>query len=295
MKNARERLIHLHHCRGVSWKGIATLLKYDPSLDSLYSLSHNFVESLLTLSKPSAQIFLKDLHSIEIQSMLKQYNEQNIHLITIFDQTYPNHLKQIFDPPWVLYAKGDLSILHEKKQLSVVGTRLPSAYGYHCMEKLIVPLIEKQWCIVSGMAEGIDTSAHQIAIDNGGKTIAIIGSGFNYIYPKSNLKLVDMIIQKHLLLSEYPPNTKPQRWHFPMRNRIISGMTKGTIVVEAKDRSGSLITADQALQQGREVFAVPGSILSNTSTGTNKLIQQGAKLVLSHIDILEELEEVYYV
>ncbi len=295
MKNARDRLIHLHHCRGVSWKGIAALLKYDPSLDSIYSLSHKTLESLLTITKSTAQIFLKDLHSIEIQSMLKQYNEQNIHLITIFDQDYPNQLKQIFDPPWVLYAKGDLAILHEKKQLSVVGTRLPTTYGYNCMEKLIIPLIEKEWCIISGMAEGIDTRAHQLAINNKGKTIAIIGSGFNYIYPKSNLKLVDMLIQEHLILSEYPPNTKPQRWHFPMRNRIISGMSRGTIVVEAKDRSGSLITADQALQQGREVFAVPGSILSNTSTGTNKLIQQGAKLVLSHIDILEELEEVYYV
>jgi DNA processing protein len=292
MSNTRERLIHLHHCRGVSWKVIAGILKIDPSLNSLYTLSPNFLEPLLNIPKSTIQIFLNDLHSIEIQSMLKQYKEQNIHLITIFDQSYPTLLKQIFDPPWVLYAMGDLSIVHERKQVSVVGTRMPTMYGYQVMDSLIPPLIEDNWSIVSGMAEGIDTRAHQIAIDKGGRTIAVLGSGFNFIYPKSNRKLVEIIKSEHLLLSEYPPHTKPQRWYFPMRNRIISGLTKGTIVVEAKDKSGSLITADQALHQGRDVFAVPGSIHSTSSVGTNKLIQQGAKLVLSHMDILEELEFV---
>lgn len=289
MNTIREHLIHLHHCRGVGWKSIHRLLQYDPTLSSIYHLSPKKLETLLEISKTSLLNLVNDLHSTKIQSMLKQYYEKNIHVITIFDDAYPALLKQIFDPPWVLYAKGDISLLNTKKLISVVGTRLATEYGFKSLQKLIPPLIENEWCVVSGLAEGIDTIAHKLTIANGGKTIAVIGSGFYHIYPKSNQQLVECVEIDHLLLSEYPPTTKPQRWHFPMRNRIISGLSAGTIVIEAKERSGSLITADQALQQGREVFAVPGSILDEKCTGTNRLIQQGAKLVISHEDIFEEL------
>lgn len=285
----RERLLHLHHCSGIGWKSIYRILQFDPTLSSIYNLSSKTFEKILSIPEKSASLLLKDLHSHNFQSMLKQYREKNIHCITIIDDDYPENLTHIYDPPWVLYAAGNLPLLTNRKMLSVVGSRTPTQYGYRTMEKLLVPLIKEQWVIVSGLARGIDTQAHQLSIDYKSHTIAIIAGGFYNIYPKENLQLAKMIMKNHLLLSEYPPHIFPQKWQFPVRNRIISGLSLGTLIIEAQERSGSLITADQALQQGREVFAVPGSIFDPNSTGTNKLIQAGAKLVLSSEDILSEL------
>ncbi|MFT4413550.1 DNA-processing protein DprA [Fredinandcohnia humi] len=290
MELFREKLIHLHHCRGIGWKSIYQILQHDPTLSSIYNLPSQFFEKYLTLPKTQIKIFLKDLHSLSIQSMLKQYSANNVGVVTILDDNYPILLKNIFDPPWVLYTAGDLTIVNDEKLLSVVGSRTPSNTSYKSMEKLLVPLVKNNWVLVSGLARGIDTMAHQLAISSGGKTAAVIAGGFNHIYPRENIELATTIRRKHILISEYPPQTKPEKWQFPMRNRIISGLTKGTIVIEAKERSGSLITADQAVQQGREVFAVPGSILDVSSRGTNKLIQAGAKLVLTSEDILSEIQ-----
>ncbi|MFS0865118.1 DNA-processing protein DprA [Fredinandcohnia sp. 179-A 10B2 NHS] len=289
MDHTREKLIHLHHCRGIGWKSILRLLQLDPTLSTINKYPSNFFEKYLSLSKYQVEIFLKDLHSVSIQSMLKKYSATNIKVITVFDEEYPIQLKQVFDPPWVIYATGNPQILHNEKLLSVVGSRIPSDKSFKSMEKLLVPLIKENWSIVSGLARGIDTMAHQLAISNGGKTVAVIAGGLNHVYPRENKELALNIQKNHILISEYPPNMRPEKWQFPMRNRIISGLSKGTLVIEAKEKSGSLITADQALQQGREVFAVPGSILEETSRGTNKLIQSGAKLVLSSEDILSEI------
>ncbi|MCH1623796.1 DNA-processing protein DprA [Fredinandcohnia quinoae] len=292
MEKLREKLIHLHHCRGIGWKSIYCLLKVDPILSSIYNYSSRFYEKILPISKTQLKLFLNDLHSESFQSMLKQYNMNNIQTITILDDHYPYRLKQIYDPPWVLYYLGNPAILNENKIISVVGSRTPTSYGYHSMEKVLTPLIRKKWVVSSGLAKGIDTRAHQLAIHNRGKTIAVIAGGLYHIYPPENRELAGVIKEHHLLISEYPPYMKPEKWQFPMRNRIISGLAAGTIVIEAKDRSGSLITADQAIQQGREVFAIPGSIFEESSIGTNKLIQSGAKLVLSSEDILAEFEYV---
>ncbi|MBD8068312.1 DNA-processing protein DprA [Bacillus sp. PS06] len=284
----KERLVQIHHCN-IGWKSILKLLQIDPNLSSIYHLTVSDVENLLQINTNNARKFINDLQSIKNQSMLNHYKAKKIDILTIFDETYPEPLKQIYDPPWVIYLSGDLSILNEQRKLSVVGTRNPSNYGYGSMEKVIVPLIQNNWTIVSGLAIGIDTRAHELAIAHKGKTIAVIAGGFQHIYPKSNKLLAHKISQDQLLLSEYPPHTEPKRWHFPMRNRIISGLSLGTLVIEAKSISGSLITANLALQQGREVFAVPGAINLPTSSGCNHLIQAGAKLVMTSEDISSEI------
>lgn len=292
MDKIREKLIHLHHCRGIGWKSIFRILQQDPTLSSIYNNPSSFYQKILPLQKNQLNIFLKDLHSLSIQSMLKQYRNNNVGIITIFDQEYPSLLKQIYDPPWVLYTSGDKALLNSEKLLSVVGSRTPSTTSMKSMTKVLVPLVKEDWVLVSGLARGIDTMAHQLAINHNGKTIAVIAGGLHHIYPRENKELATTITQNHILISEYPPSTRPEKWQFPMRNRIISGLTKGTLVVEAKERSGSLITADQALNQGREVFAFPGSILELSCVGTNKLIQSGAKLVLSCDDILSEIHTI---
>ncbi len=223
------------------------------------------------------------------------YKQQNIHLVTIFDEQYPESLREIYDPPFVLYIKGQLDLLQNTKSLSVVGTRDPSSNGLKSLKKIIEPLVYRGWMIVSGLAYGIDINAHQLTLACGGKTIAVLGNGFDHIYPREHASIASLIGENHILLSEYPPETKPAKWQFPMRNRIISGLSRGTIIIEAREKSGSLITGDQALQQGREVFAVPGSILEPRAAGTHRLIQQGAKLTTNVEDIIEELSNISHV
>lgn len=285
--NRRERLIHIHACRGISWLMVKKFIAFDPSLKQIYKLSRNDFKSIFTMKESAIDLFMKDLHCERTIFHLIAHN--NIGTLTIFDHNYPYLLKQTYDPPWVLYYKGDLSILNIENKISVVGSRNPSNNGILSLNKIVTPLITKGWVIVSGLAVGIDGRAHSLAINHHGKTISVLGSGFNFIYPQCHQKLASIISEHHLLLSEYPPNEKPQKWNFPMRNRIISGLTKGTIIIEARKKSGSLITADLALQQGREVFAVPGSILDERNEGTHTLIQQGAKLTNSCDDVLNEL------
>lgn len=289
METVKERLIHLHHCRGVTPKILWKILKADPSLATIYRLHPSNLQAAMGISDSLLPFFLKDFQNEKLSHAIKMYPYRNIETLTIFDREYPAQLREIFDPPPVLYAKGNLDLLSCDKVLSVVGARKPSEYGLHALNKVLPPLIDSGWLIISGLAAGIDAASHWLAVERMGKTIAVLGSGFDYIYPKENLHLAEVLAKNHLLLSEYPPSAKPQKWHFPMRNRIISGLAFGTLVVEAKRRSGSLITADQALSQGREVFAVPGPITSFTSEGTNHLIQQGAKLVMNHTDIIEEI------
>ncbi|MCY8231868.1 DNA-processing protein DprA [Priestia endophytica] len=284
----REKLILLSHCRRVGWKSILKLLQYDSSLSFLREASPALLQTILQLPSSSTEIVYKDLQTIPIQDILKKYSAQNIRCITITDPEYPALLKNIYDPPWVLYTKGDYRLLNNKS-VSIVGTRTPTSYGIKATKALCKPLVEEGWTIVSGLAKGVDALAHKEAILHGGKTVAVLGSGFYNIYPKENCYLASDIANNHLLLSEYNPFIKPHRAHFPLRNRIISGLSFGTIVIQAKERSGSFITADQALSQGREVFAVPGSIFEECSKGTNKLIQLGAKLVCSAKDVTSEI------
>jgi len=208
-------------------------------------------------------------------------------IVTCQDKDYPENLKNIPDPAIVLYCLGEIK-KSDSLSLGVVGSRRASFYGLKNAEKFAFELGEKGFTIVSGMARGIDTYAHRGALKSGGRTIACLGSGFNNIYPEENKELVQDISKSGCVISEFPVNAPPLKENFPRRNRIISGLSLGLLVVEAARNSGALITADFALEQNRDVFALPGNIDSSLSYGTNSLIKQGAKLVSSVDDILEE-------
>lgn len=214
--------------------------------------------------------------------------KHRINVLTIWDQRYPNLLKKTADPPLVLFYKGELP---EKMPpcLAVVGTRSPTQYGKTITEKLVADLVHNGITIVSGLARGIDTIAHQAALNHGGKTIAVLGCGLDYVYPPENRKIYQSIAEEGILFSEYFIGTGPDAVNFPRRNRIISGISLGVLIVEAGDKSGALITANYALDQNREVFAVPGLINNPKSSGPHRLIQQGAKLVHTVQDIFDEI------
>ena len=205
---------------------------------------------------------------------------------SILDDIYPTTLKQIYNPPVLLFYQGDLELL-EKSKLAVVGTRNASENGIQSVQKIIKEL-NNRFVIVSGMARGIDTVAHIASLKNGGQTIAVIGTGLDKVYPKENKELQHYIGKHQLVLTEYEPNAQPLKYHFPERNRIIAGLAEGLVVCEAKIRSGSLITCERALEEGREVYAIPGSIVDGKSDGCHHLIQEGAKCITSGLDILSD-------
>ena len=221
---------------------------------------------------------------------IKEYDEQllsmGIEYTTIEDVHYPSLLKQIHDPPFILFYKGILK--KHTLNIAIVGSRICSNYGKEVTKYLASKLAEEGVNVVSGMARGIDSHAHLGTLATGGYTTAVLGSGLDVIYPPENKGMFNKIIQDGLVISEFPPGMPPEAANFPARNRIISGLSQGVIVVEAAIKSGSLITADFALEQGRDVFAVPGNITSKNSKGTNNLIKQGAKIVTDVDSVLEE-------
>lgn len=249
------------------------------------------------LESRALQAVLWKKSSLNPDREMEKIIRENIWMLTAEEPEFPEHLKEISQPPFVIYGRGKIDLLKDissggKVSLGVVGTRKPTAYGLESCEFLVRDLVSAGLVITSGLATGIDTKAHETAILNKGKTIAILGSGLNTssIFPPENQGLAKKIADSEgLVISEYSPGTPAVREHFPQRNRLISGLSRGTLVVEAREKSGALITAGCALEQNREVFAVPGSVFSLSSVGPNKLIQQGAKLVFSAKDILEEL------
>ena len=212
---------------------------------------------------------------------------KGVKIITIDDDLYPYNLKQIEDCPPVLYALGDVSLLQNDNALAVVGSRNASFAATKMAKKISEEVSKNDVVIVSGMARGIDASSHEGALIVNGKTIAVLGTGVDVVYPKENQKLYDSLVRNGLVLSEYPLGTAPQASNFPRRNRIVSGLSKGVLVIEASIQSGSLITAHQALEQGRDVYAIPGSPLDARTSGCNKLLKEGAILVESSKDILD--------
>jgi DNA processing protein len=224
-----------------------------------------------------------------LEKELKEAGKQKVKIITFTDAGYPENLKQIYDPPIVLYVKGTFQA-EDSRAIAVVGSRRASYYGLSCAEKFASDLSRRGFTVVSGMARGIDTYAHQGALKAGGRTIAVMGSGFNQIYPPENKDLAGAIARACAVVSEFPMDEMPLPQNFPRRNRVISGLSLGVLIVEAARNSGALITADFALEQGREVFALPGKVDSRHSFGTNGLIKQGAKLVSCAQDIVEEFD-----
>ena len=241
------------------------------------------------LDNRTAQLTANRRPTIDPESELRRLADSNVRAITWRDVEYPPRLKEIHSPPWVLYIRGEL-LPEDERSVAVVGTRKATAYGRESAYQLSYDMARAGVTIVSGLARGIDSVAHRAALEAGQRTIAVLGSGVDVIYPREHTSLADQVVQNGALISEHPPGTRPSAQNFPRRNRIMSGMTLGTVVVEADEHSGALITASHALEQNREVFAVPGSILSPSSRGTNRLIMNSAaKLVSDYKDVLEEL------
>ncbi|MDR3563819.1 MAG: DNA-processing protein DprA [Negativicutes bacterium] len=229
---------------------------------------------------------LTQREKIDIHKCAEDWTQKGIHVLSLADGEYPSLLAKTCDPPTVLYYKGRLPAL--QPLIAIVGARRSSAYGQNAAGMLAAELADAGVGIVSGAARGIDTAAHKGTLKQDGYTIAVLGCGVDICYPPENAILLADIAEKGLVLSEYAPGTAPLPKFFPIRNRIISGLALGVVVVEAAEKSGSLITADFALEEGREVFAVPGSIFSAASKGTHRLLKQGAKPVETAADILEE-------
>jgi DNA processing protein len=263
------------------------LLEHFKSPYNIWKAKENELKELTFLT--GSDVY--NLMNVQIRKQVKKHLENiyknNIKILTINDELYPSYLKNIYDPPVVLYVKG--SFKRNEKYLAVVGSRKATSYGLSMAQTISKELSNYGITVVSGMARGVDSYAHKGVVDAGGRTIAVLGCGLDIVYPYENKKLMESIIENGACVSEYLPGTAPLANNFPARNRIISGISLGVIVIEAGERSGSLITADFALEQGREVFALPGNVCSLKSAGTNKLIKEGAKIVTSIEDILEEI------
>ena len=225
---------------------------------------------------------------INLDAQIEKVRVAGAWLLTLDDERYPALLRQIDDPPPVLYVRGTLAEADELA-LSIVGTRKATRYGQQVTHDIARKLARSGVTVVSGLAQGVDGAAHQGALQGGGRTIAVLGSGIDVIYPREHAELARRIVASGALISEFPLGTQPTAANFPRRNRVVSGMALGVLVTEAPERSGALITAGLAAEQGREVFAVPGNIYSAASGGTNRLIQDGARLVCDVRDILDEL------
>jgi len=226
--------------------------------------------------------------SFDIDKEIALIEKFNIKIITMRDDDYPENLKSIYDPPIVLYVKGNLEKF-DNLALAIVGSRRCTQYGLNTAERIGEFLSFHGITVVSGMARGIDTAAHKGTLKNNGTTVAVLGNGLATVYPTENKQLAEKITENGALVSEFPMETPPNKWNFPRRNRIISGLSKAVVVVEAAKKSGALITVDFALEQGREVFAVPGRAQALSSGGTNSLIREGARLIEDGNDIIEEL------
>ncbi|WP_010269608.1 DNA-processing protein DprA [Paenibacillus senegalensis] len=286
----RQIVIALNETKGVGWRTINQLESY---LGEAAQLAAADIPSFLAQRLPPKQaaIVKEELQlGAALEKRLESYRRMQIRIVTKWDEAYPEQLKQSSRPPWVLYAMGRSELLN-CMSIAIVGTRTPTAYGKKAAATIAEDLARLGIAVISGLARGIDSSAHAAALPHPGGTIAVLGHSMEYVYPGENKVLFQQIAREGLLISEFPLGTPPHPGLFPQRNRIIASLSLGTLVVEAALKSGSLITADLALEESRDVFAVPGPISSPKSAGTHALIQQGAKLVTSFRDILDEYSE----
>ena len=286
--NDTERLIVLNMVDDIGSVRTQGLLKYFGSLENIFKADEVQLKKVKGISPLITSKIPQAIKEINLKKELDLIKKHGVKVITFLDQDYPENLKNIYDPPVVLYIKGKI-LPEDKLAIAIVGSRLASFYGIKTAEKLGFELASHGITIVSGLARGIDSSSHKGALKAKKRTIAVLGSGLANIYPEEHKDLADKISESGAVISEFPMFTRPDKGNFPKRNRIISGLSLGVICVEAAEKSGALITCDCALEQGREVFAVPGKVDSMTSKGTNKLIKQGAKLAQGVEDILEEL------
>ncbi len=298
LKNkTKEVLLHLFLSKGV---GATTLVRIfevmlarsDLSAESLYGFSAFDFEHVFALQAGMAKKCvegLQDFFALEVE--LSKAEKNSINIVSLLDDDYPTLLKKINVPPPFLFCQGDTSILQKQLVLSVVGARKADAYGKQVLENILPGMVSSGWVIVSGGALGIDSFAHSITLASEGSTVVVLGSGLGHTYPESNKKLFSKVAQsKGCLVSIFPYDTLPEKFNFPVRNRVIAGLGLGCLVVQAAKESGSLITAKYALEENREVFAVPGPVTATLSQGCHELLRQGAVLVESCQDIFSAFE-----
>lgn len=276
---------------GLGPRRILNLVNHFRSIENVFNANVGSLCEVNGIDQRLAKSILHTDTQLFVDEQLAALNDSPFQVLTCFDEDFPEKLKNIYDPPILLYHLGAF----EKKDIdtiAIVGTRSPSSYGKAVTEKLVQGLVDQQLTIVSGFARGIDSIAHKTALAAGGRTIAVLGNGIDRVYPPENRDLKNQIIKNGVYCSEFPIGTKPDAVNFPRRNRIISGLSLGVVVIEAGEKSGATLTAYYAVDQNREIFAVPGRLNDKKSIGTNRLIQKGAKLVASVDDILSEIEHI---
>ncbi|MCF6178036.1 MAG: DNA-processing protein DprA [Geopsychrobacter sp.] len=278
-------LFRLHMSPGIGRISLFKLRKAFGSFSAVLSAPPEELSRFARLSSNRAQsiLALNDPQLLRGQKLLESLQAR---IISFWDREYPDCLRHIHDPPALLYLRGTLPA---GEGFAIVGSRRATVSGLRLTEEIAAELAQRKVTIISGLARGIDTAAHRGALDAAGTTIAVLGCGIDRVYPPENAALFQRILQQNAIVTEFPPGVQPLAGHFPGRNRIISGLSRGVLVVEAASDSGSLITGDFALEQGRELFAVPGAVKNSTSFGTNRLIKQGAQVVTEASDILLSL------
>lgn len=281
----------LHYVYPVPLNKLRPLLGYDPNLAQFDIMSPHLLAKLCKISLDRAIKLQKMFKEFVEIPMLQMYEKHSITPILFSNPNYPKSLLNLYDPPAVIYLKGKVELLANPKKIAIIGSREATDYSAESIKAILPPLVNEDYVIISGLAKGADTLAHQITMSLGGQTIAVLGTGLFHVYPKQNLKLSNEMEKNQLLLTEYPPYITPQKWNFPMRNRIISGLSQGVVITEATKKSGTVSTMEHALENGKEIFAIPGSIHSSLSLGPNMLILEGAKPVWNGHQILEELNK----
>ncbi|WP_167956887.1 DNA-processing protein DprA [Anaerosporobacter faecicola] len=268
------------------------LLLYYGNIEELYRLSKEEITQIPWISERAKKRMMEPYEEETEYNAYMKLSKVGAHFILPEDEAYPTQLKQMYDPPWFLYYKGDTPAL-DLPCVAIIGARACTAYGATIAKELAKKLATRKIQIISGLAKGIDGYAHKGALEAGGRTYGVIGSGLSHCYPKENEYLYEEVSKHGGILSEYPMHSQAIPFHFPIRNRIIAGLSDSIVVVEAKEKSGTLITVDSGLEQGKDIYAIPGKITDPLSIGCNRLIQNGAKLVQSAEDIIEELSVRY--
>jgi len=289
LTESERRLLALHYLLPVPKNRLNALYELDPQLINYQAYPSERLARILAITPDKASRLKENLLQNRTTPYEKLYERHKITPIPFTNPHYPKHLLTLIDPPSILYVKGDRTILSKSFKVAIIGSRLATTYSKQVMALIIPPLVQNDTVIVSGLAKGADTLAHEATIAYGGKTIAVLGHGFFHMYPKENERLAQEISENHLLITEYPPYVKPARWTFPMRNRIISGLSDAVVVTEAAEKSGTMSTIEHALDHGKSIYAVPGSVTSHLSAGPNRLIDEGAQPLWNGFQIIESI------
>lgn len=290
MEKLTNNLLALHYIQPMSLKQLTPLLKVDPHLNNLNYMNPLKLAKLIKMTLEKTTKLLIDFNRVRHTDWAEYYRQKGIHLVMFFSSNYPLTLLEVYDPPAVLYCKGDITILPKRKKLAIVGSRKSTNYSQKSLEHILPVLISQDIVIVSGLARGADQMAHSTTIKLRGSTIAVLGNGLDFVYPREHHTIQKYMEEHQLVVTEYPPYMGPEKWHFPMRNRIISGLSDAILVTEAAIGSGTMSTVDYGLNHGKNIFSIPGNIFSALSGGPHMLIQLGATPIWNGHQIIEETQ-----